>query len=153
MLIFHRRRERRDYERISNPRGGKRFEEVRRHVKQAVTYCMKLHSQLLKKRTRSAATYNERFCTKNIFFALRHLRHSDRPRFLWIDVICINQGDIPERNEHVIIYTGSAGVPWAATDNSVVLRWVLSLHCALSTEALLCQPWIGSVALATVLKI
>ncbi|KAK7415746.1 hypothetical protein QQX98_005659 [Neonectria punicea] len=37
----------------------------------------------------------------NLASALRHLRSTDATRVLWIDAICINQDDIPERNEQV----------------------------------------------------
>lgn len=39
--------------------------------------------------------------TKSLEAALRGLRFQDRPRTLWIDYICINQGDIEERNQQV----------------------------------------------------
>ncbi|KAJ3566576.1 hypothetical protein NPX13_g7083 [Xylaria arbuscula] len=37
----------------------------------------------------------------NLASALRHLRHSDRARTLWVDALCINQADVNERNEQV----------------------------------------------------
>jgi hypothetical protein len=37
----------------------------------------------------------------NLESALRHLRHPDRSRTLWIDAICINQGDALERDAQV----------------------------------------------------
>ncbi|KAK6606664.1 hypothetical protein H4I95_04313 [Botrytis cinerea] len=33
--------------------------------------------------------------------ALRQLRYTDKPRTLWIDSICINQSDIPERSHEI----------------------------------------------------
>jgi hypothetical protein len=39
--------------------------------------------------------------TQNLALALRHLRDSQRPRILWIDAICINQNDLPERSAEV----------------------------------------------------
>ena len=39
--------------------------------------------------------------TKNLHIALQHLRLGDKPRKLWVDAICINQKDIPERNLQV----------------------------------------------------
>jgi Heterokaryon incompatibility protein (HET) len=39
----------------------------------------------------------------NLHTALQHLRHSDQPRLLWADAICINQKDVPERNQQVRI--------------------------------------------------
>jgi hypothetical protein len=38
---------------------------------------------------------------QNLEGALRHLRYTNTPRTLWIDAICINQGDISERGEQV----------------------------------------------------
>ena len=37
----------------------------------------------------------------NLVEALRHLRHPDKPRELWVDAICINQEDVNERNQQV----------------------------------------------------
>ncbi|KAK4102524.1 HET-domain-containing protein [Parathielavia hyrcaniae] len=37
----------------------------------------------------------------NLFEALRHLRLPDTERVLWIDAICINQSNLPERNSQV----------------------------------------------------
>lgn len=37
----------------------------------------------------------------NLFQALKHIRRKDRIRRIWVDAICINQFDIPERNQHV----------------------------------------------------
>ncbi|PLN79936.1 heterokaryon incompatibility protein-domain-containing protein [Aspergillus taichungensis] len=52
--------------------------------------------------------------TANLDAALRHLRFEDRPRTLWIDAICIDQGDLNERSEQVQrmaqIYTQSQRV-------------------------------------------
>jgi hypothetical protein len=39
--------------------------------------------------------------TANLFQALRHLRHADRPRTLWVDAVCINQEDTDERGHQV----------------------------------------------------
>ncbi|TVY80786.1 Heterokaryon incompatibility protein 6 OR allele [Lachnellula suecica] len=39
--------------------------------------------------------------TSNLHSALQRLRHVDKPRLLWADAICINQDDIPERNQQV----------------------------------------------------
>ncbi|KAK8054545.1 hypothetical protein PG994_009612 [Apiospora phragmitis] len=61
------------------------------------------------------------FVTKNCDSALRRLRHADRPRYMGIDALCINQADVAERThqvllmsriyvgaEHVVVYTGEA---------------------------------------------
>ncbi|EPE31911.1 hypothetical protein GLAREA_11993 [Glarea lozoyensis ATCC 20868] len=39
----------------------------------------------------------------NLAAALKHLRLSDEPRWMWIDAICIDQENIPERNQQVSI--------------------------------------------------
>ena len=39
----------------------------------------------------------------NLASALRSLRRADRPRRLWIDAICINQGDQEERSSQVLL--------------------------------------------------
>lgn len=39
--------------------------------------------------------------TSNLETCLRHLRSTDTPRVLWIDAICINQDDLPERSAQV----------------------------------------------------
>lgn len=41
--------------------------------------------------------------TKNLHQALRYLRREAEPRTLWIDALCINQGDISERSQQVCI--------------------------------------------------
>ncbi|KAL6803366.1 heterokaryon incompatibility domain-containing protein [Trichoderma sp. SZMC 28013] len=59
--------------------------------------------------------------TKNLESALRHLRQTEDERILWVDAICINQDNIPERNQqvsimkdiyrkarHVVIWLGAA---------------------------------------------
>jgi hypothetical protein len=38
---------------------------------------------------------------ENLYWALYHLRLTDRPRILWIDALCINQEDTKERNHQV----------------------------------------------------
>lgn len=39
--------------------------------------------------------------TTNLSLALRHLRHVDRPRTLWIDAVCIDQSNNMERGQQV----------------------------------------------------
>ncbi|KAK3336545.1 heterokaryon incompatibility protein-domain-containing protein [Cercophora scortea] len=41
--------------------------------------------------------------TKNLEIALRHLRRPKDPRILWVDALCINQGDVLERNHQVTL--------------------------------------------------
>lgn len=39
--------------------------------------------------------------TANLFIALRRLRDSDFPRLMWIDALCIDQGNLDERSTQV----------------------------------------------------
>jgi hypothetical protein len=39
--------------------------------------------------------------TKNLDVALRHLRHRNDNRVLWVDAICVDQGNVDERNHQV----------------------------------------------------
>jgi hypothetical protein len=39
--------------------------------------------------------------TVNLFFALRRLRHKDKPRHIWIDSICIDQSNNLERQQQI----------------------------------------------------
>ena len=45
----------------------------------------------------------------NLASALKQLRYPDRPRYLWIDAICINQDDNSERNVQVALMDGVYG--------------------------------------------
>lgn len=48
---------------------------------------------------------------ENLWWALYHLRHTERTRVFWVDAICINQADDEERDQHVVqrkhIYQGA----------------------------------------------
>ena len=39
--------------------------------------------------------------TRNLESALRHIRDEGKTRRLWVDALCINQGDTKERNHQV----------------------------------------------------
>ncbi|KAK4539398.1 hypothetical protein LTR36_010961 [Oleoguttula mirabilis] len=39
--------------------------------------------------------------SEHLYAALRRLRRPDKPRLVWIDVICVNQSNVPERNRSV----------------------------------------------------
>lgn len=60
--------------------------------------------------------------------ALRHLRDGEAARILWIDALCINQADIPERNQQVAnmgtIYEKAANVVvWLGPDAEEYDLW------------------------------
>src|ERR1700761_8196449 len=40
--------------------------------------------------------------TDNLSVALQYLRHSDKPRYLWVDAICIDQKNDRERTQQVL---------------------------------------------------
>ncbi|PPJ56525.1 hypothetical protein CBER1_03888 [Cercospora berteroae] len=61
----------------------------------------------------------------NLYNALRRLRYPDRARRLWIDALCINQDDIPERNGQVqsmeTIYSHCSKVlVWLGEDTEIL---------------------------------
>ncbi|KAF6824599.1 heterokaryon incompatibility protein [Colletotrichum musicola] len=70
--------------------------------------------------------------------ALRRLRSSVSPRTLWIDFICINQSDVPERNHQLAlmprIYNGASRVvvylgEGSESDSSdAVMLWLQDIH-------------------------
>ncbi|KAK4506502.1 hypothetical protein PRZ48_000234 [Zasmidium cellare] len=39
--------------------------------------------------------------SEHLFYAIRRLRHESRPRYIWVDAICINQVDVHERNHQI----------------------------------------------------
>jgi hypothetical protein len=72
----------------------------------------------------------------NLHAALQYLRHADRVRTLWIDALCPNQSNIPERSQQVLqmghIYTlASEVLVWlgeAAHNNDDAFRCIRELH-------------------------
>ncbi|KPM42083.1 hypothetical protein AK830_g4460 [Neonectria ditissima] len=71
----------------------------------------------------------------NLHGALKELRLTHQPRLLWVDSICINQSDIPERNQQVkqmgAIYSSAAQViVWLGEgddDTGVAINFVQDL--------------------------
>ncbi|KAH7417754.1 heterokaryon incompatibility protein-domain-containing protein [Cadophora sp. MPI-SDFR-AT-0126] len=41
--------------------------------------------------------------TRNVYTALVNLRRPDTARLLWVDMLCINQGNLPERSQQVTL--------------------------------------------------
>jgi hypothetical protein len=63
--------------------------------------------------------------TANLATALRYLRHSDRPRLLWVDALCINQRNALEVNaqiQYMVDIYGSASsvLAWLGPDDGSV---------------------------------
>lgn len=66
----------------------------------------------------------------NLDAAIRHLRRRDRPIRLWIDAVCINQGDVIEKNHQVqqmcnIFSAASETIIWLGVGggNTSVAAW------------------------------
>ncbi|KAF7886448.1 hypothetical protein EAF00_010551 [Botryotinia globosa] len=71
--------------------------------------------------------------TSNLELALRHLRYRDRSRVLWVDAVCINQLDIPERNSQVklmgsIYETAHQVVVWLGEEESGTKESIELIH-------------------------
>ncbi|KAH8820736.1 heterokaryon incompatibility protein-domain-containing protein [Xylogone sp. PMI_703] len=81
--------------------------------------------------------------TRNLSTALGALRLNDRPRFLWVDAICINQNDLEEKSKQiplmrdiyasaksVLLWLGSSfrGVETAFTVFSYLAQLALEKH-------------------------
>ncbi|KAK1831503.1 heterokaryon incompatibility protein-domain-containing protein [Podospora conica] len=56
--------------------------------------------------------------TRNLHSALQNLRRSHETLVLWVDAVCINQADVPERNEQV------RNIPKTYTEASSVIVWL-----------------------------
>ncbi|KAL7627088.1 hypothetical protein AAE478_003864 [Parahypoxylon ruwenzoriense] len=73
--------------------------------------------------------------THNLFRALGRLRYADRDRLIWIDAVCINQGDIAEQGAQVrlmsdIYKRASSVVVWlgdSTQDSSAAFRFMRRL--------------------------
>ncbi|KAH7063858.1 heterokaryon incompatibility protein-domain-containing protein [Paraphoma chrysanthemicola] len=73
-----------------------------------------------------------KFVSPNLVAALKALRHPDRSRFLWIDMVCIDQDNLDEKNHQVemmdIIYGNAERVCiWlgeANTSSRMALRFI-----------------------------
>jgi hypothetical protein len=65
--------------------------------------------------------------TRNLEAALRHIRHEHHPRILWVDAVCINQGDISKRGHQVrlmrSIYKNATKVLiWIGEDSQFIYK-------------------------------
>ncbi|RYP75436.1 hypothetical protein DL770_007399 [Monosporascus sp. CRB-9-2] len=63
----------------------------------------------------------------NLYSALLRFRHTDKPRTLWIDAICIDQENIPEQGQQVqlmseIYSRASAVLVWLGKDDKIAQR-------------------------------
>lgn len=55
---------------------------------------------------------------RNLYDALKHIRFANRDRVLWIDAICINQANVPEKNQQIRM------MPFTYSRASQVLVWL-----------------------------
>jgi hypothetical protein len=90
--------------------------------------------------------------TTNLYTALQHLRHSNAPRVLWIDAICINQQDLDERAEQVqimgqIFSSASQALVWLGEESendSDAFNIIRKLSCPnLLFKILMRSDWAG----------
>jgi Heterokaryon incompatibility protein (HET) len=86
--------------------------------------------------------------TLNLYSALRHLRRTDDIRTLWIDALCINQADAPEKSDQVremmkIYANADRVIVWLgeeADDSYMAIKAIEMLNHEESREALFnCQ--------------
>ena len=92
--------------------------------------------------------------SKSLEVALRHLRHEDSERVMWIDAICINQSDDAEKSQQVkkmqIIYARTSHlVVWvgeASEDSNLAMRTLEQIGEELK-EAPLWQVDLANVSL------
>ncbi len=70
--------------------------------------------------------------TKNLWVALQHLRRYDTHRLLWIDAICINQQDVPERSAEV----GRMGLIYSRAARTIIWLGPASVNSTLAIETL-----------------
>ena len=74
--------------------------------------------------------------TENLSMALRHIRGPTRPRNMWVDAICINQGDYEEKAIQVnmmgdIFASGTRTIVWLgekSADSDVAMDFIGSLR-------------------------
>ncbi|KAF3808548.1 Heterokaryon incompatibility protein 6 [Colletotrichum gloeosporioides] len=71
--------------------------------------------------------------TMNLEAALRHLRYPDRARMLWVDVLCIDQENVQERNQQVrwmsdIYSTATQVVVWLGPATSVGFKAIATIQ-------------------------
>lgn len=81
---------------------------------QALSYCWGDKNDL----TELSCNGETSAVTKNLYAALHRLRQREHAKLVWVDALCINQDDIPERNQQVSIMNK---VYWHA---SRVFVWV-----------------------------
>ncbi|KAF8860397.1 HET-domain-containing protein [Acephala macrosclerotiorum] len=104
--IFHKRFDANpDYEALSYVWGSPNPKQTLFAKERSLDGATRLHHSSIKDgRESSTATVKSLamlHITPNLGVALRHLRHRDHTRVLWIDAICINQEDLVERSSEV----------------------------------------------------
>jgi hypothetical protein len=85
------------------------------------------------------------YITRNLESALRGIRFPDSPVVIWIDALCINQTNVPERNTQVRLMHH---VYWRAFD---VLVWIgdgdasTDISMGFIQQAQIGSPWVEAV--------
>lgn len=70
-------------------------------VYEALSYAWGSYEKSVKLRIAEFDGYRTLAVTSNLAEALQYLRYEDRPRVLWIDAICVDQQNVPERGHQV----------------------------------------------------
>ena len=79
---------------------------------------------------------------RNLCDALKHIRCTDRDRVLWIDAICINQTNVPEKNQQIrmmpFTYSRASQVlVWLGLPSAVDRQYLHQMYGATSVNALI----------------
>lgn len=100
------------------------------HIYEALSYCWE------SKMKPEFVTLNGFFfsVTKNLYNALLHLRDRQLERTLWIDAMCINQGDMDEKSKQIplmrIIYAQAGDViVWLGDGREDGDKVLKRIHC------------------------
>lgn len=86
--------------------------------------------------------------TKNLCIALKQLRHSTEPRYIWADAACINQEDVAERGHQVtlmgsIYKSAEKVILWLGPDPKSIATMALSVIASVASGGQLNGQEIG----------
>jgi hypothetical protein len=87
--------------------------------------------------------------TQNLDSALRHLRHKNRERVLWVDAICLDQNDVEEKNRvvpemHIIYGSAKRVLAWVGKANTSTAMAVELVKSLMETRNEIFSPSLDS---------
>ena len=85
-----------DYEALSYTWGANKFD-----VGVTIENCVPFGEEMLQTKEELSGNKRELFIGRNLAEAIRHLRYEHDERVMWIDAICINQTNVPEKDKQV----------------------------------------------------